>query len=94
MKPNRKCQTLINLETKCRTFEKPKGTTNAGTPLDASMCRNDGWLVIHNSEIMSGVIDKAIIGDGNKHSMFYIALRDYGPDVAADYMNRKGIRRL
>jgi DNA-directed RNA polymerase III subunit RPC1 len=56
--------------------------------MDKSMCSNDGWLVIYNSQLLSGVIDKAIIGDGNKESMFYVAFRDYGQDVAASFMNR------
>lgn len=37
---------------------------------------------------MCGVVDKSIIGDGSKKSMFYVALRDYGPEVAASFMNR------
>ncbi len=49
---------------------------------------NDGWLVIRNSQLLSGVVDKAIIGDGNKKSMFYVALADYGPDLAAKFMGR------
>ncbi|KAJ3332219.1 hypothetical protein HDU76_000926 [Blyttiomyces sp. JEL0837] len=59
-----------------------------GTQLDASFCRNDGHLIIMNSEIMSGVIDKSIVGDGNKKSLFYTVLRDCGPVAAADCMNR------
>jgi DNA-directed RNA polymerase III subunit RPC1 len=41
-----------------------------------------------NSEIMCGVVDKAIIGDGNKNSLFYVLLRDYGVKQAAEGMNR------
>ena len=52
------------------------------------MCRNDGYLIIYNSELLCGVIDKSIIGDGSKKSMFYVAMRDYGQEVAASFMNR------
>ncbi|KAJ3391532.1 hypothetical protein HDU92_008981 [Lobulomyces angularis] len=88
MKPNLKDNTLINLETNCRTFEKPKGNfKNTIIPIDDSFCANDGFIVIYNSEIMCGVVDKAIIGDGTKKGMFYVALRDYGPVKAAEFMN-------
>ncbi|KAI9353353.1 hypothetical protein DFJ73DRAFT_924461, partial [Zopfochytrium polystomum] len=91
LKPNSEQQYIINLETKCRTFDKPKKF--AGTRLhpeqpDASMCKNDGYLVLRNSEIMSGVIDKSIIGAENKKSLFYTVLRDCGPVAAAACMNR------
>jgi DNA-directed RNA polymerase III subunit RPC1 len=49
---------------------------------------NDGWLVIINSEIMCGVMDKATIGSGKKKSIFGVILRDYGPHEAALAMNR------
>ncbi|KAJ3315902.1 hypothetical protein HDV04_000109 [Boothiomyces sp. JEL0838] len=99
LKPNKSININVNLETKCRTFGKDeknkktgvpfgKSKMKCGLPYDNSFCPNDGWLVIHNSEIMSGVIDKAIIGDGNKKSMFYVVNRDYGPVEAANCMNR------
>lgn len=98
LKPNSRSQINVNLETKCRTFgkdEKDKAgnafggsKTFAGTTFDNSFCPNDGWLVIHNSELLCGVVDKAIIGDGNKKSMFYVVLRDYGSAEAAKCMNK------
>ena len=45
-------------------------------------------LVVRNSEIMCGAVDKSVVGDGNKLSLFYIAMRDYGTDYAAQCMNR------
>lgn len=91
LKPNPRQSYMVNLETKCRTFDKPKpvkGSIHHPEVLDSSMCKNDGYLVIYNSEIMSGVIDKSIIGDGNKKSLFYTVLRDCGPIAAAECMNR------
>lgn len=49
---------------------------------------NDGWLVIVNSEIMCGVMDKATIGSGQKKSVFSVIMRDYGPHEAAAALNR------
>ncbi|KAJ1560256.1 hypothetical protein HK096_009426, partial [Nowakowskiella sp. JEL0078] len=88
LRPNKSCPVLINLETKCRNQIKMEGLTNANTPFDPCMDRFDGHLVIRNSELLCGCIDKSIIGDGNKRSMFYVAMRDYGPDEAARCMNR------
>lgn len=98
LRPNQKSQILLNLRTRCRNFGKDvldqfgvpfsQKKTRAGTLFDSSFCPNDGFLVIHNSEILSGVIDKAIIGDGNKKSMFNVLMRDFGVDAAADCMNK------
>ncbi|KAJ3291090.1 hypothetical protein HK104_006337 [Borealophlyctis nickersoniae] len=98
MRPNNKSDRFVNLETKCRTFGKDeknregvpfsKQRNGAGQPFHPSFCANDGYLFIHNSELMSGVIDKSIIGDGNKNSLFYTVLRDYGVVAAAECMNR------
>lgn len=81
MKPNKKSNIRINLETKTRSFVKDPTRT-------PTLCPNDGWMVIQNSELMCGVVDKSIVGDGNKDSMFYVVLRDYGCEEAAACMNR------
>jgi DNA-directed RNA polymerase III subunit RPC1 len=84
MKPTRDSPINVNLEAKCRTLEAP--AKGSGFPLD--MSPNDGYLVIRNSEIMCGVMDKATVGDGKKNSVFGVILRDYGSDEAAIAMNR------
>ncbi|KAK3061607.1 DNA-directed RNA polymerase III subunit C1 (rpo31), partial [Teratosphaeriaceae sp. CCFEE 6253] len=33
-------------------------------------------------------MDKAVIGDGKKDSIFYVIMRDFGPEYAATAMNR------
>ncbi|KAF8945157.1 hypothetical protein BGZ47_003153 [Haplosporangium gracile] len=81
LKPTKKSNVLVNLECKTRSYDKVKRPV-----LD--MCKNDGYLVIHNSEIMCGALDKSIVGDGNKSSLFYIVMRDYGSIEAAKCMNR------
>jgi DNA-directed RNA polymerase III subunit RPC1 len=81
MRPNKKSPVLVNLDTACREFKLVKGQPR---DLDA----NDGWLVIRNSEVMCGVMDKSAIGAGKKESVFYIILRDYGPEEAVQAMNR------
>eukprot|EP01135_Chromosphaera_perkinsii_P006114 Nk52_evm1s403 gene=Nk52_evmTU1s403 len=52
------------------------------------LCCNDGFVVIHNSELLCGVIDKALTGGGSKNTIIYVLLRDYGEQVAADFMGK------
>lgn len=81
IRPNKRSPVKVNLDAKCREY-KPQ----AGRAPD--MCPNDGWLVIRNSEVMCGLMDKSTVGSGKKDSIFYIILRDYGPEAAAGAMNR------
>lgn len=81
IRPNKQSPVKVNLDAKCREY-KPQ----AGRAPD--MCPNDGWLVIRNSEVMCGLMDKSTVGSGKKDSIFYIILRDYGPEAAAGAMNR------
>ncbi|RPA98904.1 beta and beta-prime subunits of DNA dependent RNA-polymerase [Choiromyces venosus 120613-1] len=81
MRPNKKSKVLVNLDAKCRDFKAVPGKA-------PDMCPNDGWLVIRGSEIMCGLMDKSTVGSGKKDSVFYVILRDYGPDEAVQAMNR------
>jgi DNA-directed RNA polymerase III subunit RPC1 len=81
MRPNKKSRVLVNLEAACKQF-KP----TAGQAPDLN--ENDAYLVIRNSEVMCGVMDKATVGDGKKDSVFYVMMRDFGPDHAVQGMNR------
>ena len=82
MRPNRHSKVLVNLETKCCTFHRgPEGLAD-------DMSLNDGYVVIQNSVIMCGVMDKATVGDGRKDSVFGVILHDFGSNEAAMAMNR------
>ncbi|KAJ3810847.1 hypothetical protein F5876DRAFT_40963 [Lentinula aff. lateritia] len=89
MRPNRKSEIMVNVESKCHRWEeaKPENYPNR-MKLAKDMSPNDGWLVIVNSEVMCGVMDKAIVGSGKKKSIFGVIMRDYGPHEAAAAMNR------
>lgn len=77
------------MESKCHRWEEAKPENYpARMNLAKDMSPNDGWLVIVNSEIMCGVMDKAIVGSGKKKSIFGVIMRDYGSDEAAAAMNR------
>lgn len=82
IRPNKKSKVVINLDAKAKTFiAPPKHLPNEMSP-------NDGFVIIRGSEILCGNLDKSTLGDGKKHSVFYTILRDYGPDEAANAMNR------
>ena len=83
MRPNRATKVLVNVEAQCRQY-KP-ATTGLTTP---DLNEDDAYLVVRNSIVMCGVLDKSIIGDGKKCSIFYAMLRDYGEDYAVQGMNR------
>jgi DNA-directed RNA polymerase III subunit RPC1 len=89
MRPNKHSKILVNVETKCNKVQQPKKEcySDRMTPLP-DLSPNDGWLVIVNSEIMCGLMDKATVGSGKKKSIFGVILRDYGAHEAALAMNR------
>ncbi|TKC50306.1 hypothetical protein EI555_019527 [Monodon monoceros] len=45
-------------------------------------------VTIQNSELMTGSMDKGTLGSGSKNNIFYILLRDWGQNEAADAMSR------
>ncbi|KAJ2339366.1 DNA-directed RNA polymerase III subunit C1 (rpo31), partial [Coemansia sp. RSA 2618] len=79
MRPNNASDIKINLEAKTKSY-KP-------VPIP-DLCPRDGYMIIRNSELLCGILDKSVVGDGNKSSIFFIALRDYSNTVAAALMNR------
>lgn len=83
MRPNKQSPVLINLEAKNKIHKKKKDCNDI-----QDMYIEDTYLVIRNSEVMCGRMDKATVGDGKKNSVFYVMLRDYGPEYAAAAMNR------
>ena len=72
---------LVNLEARCKQFKAKAGVAD-------DLNEDDAFLVIRNSEVMCGCFDKATVGDGKKDSVFYVIMRDYGPDYAVQAMNR------
>ena len=45
-------------------------------------------MLIYNSELLAGAMDKSHLGGGSKNNIFYILLRDYGEEYAAAAMSR------
>ncbi|KAH6655660.1 DNA-directed RNA polymerase III [Truncatella angustata] len=90
MRPNKQSPVMVNLDAKCREYQPPnKSSDNIRERTRApDMCPSDGWLVVRNSEIMCGRMDKSTVGSGKKDSIFYVIMRDFGPDQAVIAMNR------
>ena len=89
MRPNRYSKVRVNVESKCNKEEKADSKAYPRIKnLAPDLSPNDGWLVIVNSEIMCGVMDKATVGSGKKKSIFGVIMRDYGPHEAAAAMGR------
>ncbi|OBZ75051.1 DNA-directed RNA polymerase III subunit rpc1 [Grifola frondosa] len=88
IRPNKKSSVLVNVESRCHIQEKPNARYYANMKPAPDLSPNEGWLVIVNSEIMCGVMDKATLGGGKKKSVFSVIMRDYGPQEAAAAMNR------
>ncbi|KAK3332400.1 hypothetical protein B0T19DRAFT_415537 [Cercophora scortea] len=81
MRPNKNSPVLVNLEAKNKVYKKKPDEL-------PDMDIDDCFLVIRNSEVMCGRMDKSTVGEGKKNSVFYVILRDYGPEHAAAAMNR------
>ncbi|KAK2866790.1 hypothetical protein Q7C36_002846 [Tachysurus vachellii] len=78
LKPSKICPVKANLRT--------KGKQYCGRGED--LCHNDSYVVIQNSELLCGSMDKGTLGSGSKNNIFYILLRDWGQMEAADAMSR------
>ena len=78
IRPRAEDQIFVNLEVAEKLYNKK----------DKSMCPDDGYVCIQNSEIMSGRLGKATLGSGNKAGLFYVLNMEYGSKSAAETMNR------
>ena len=45
-------------------------------------------MVIRNSELLCGSMDKGTLGSGSKNNIFYVILRDYGEVYIANCLAR------
>ena len=81
--PSQSSPLRINLEVKNKKYN-----TRREKPEPLHMCPDDGWVCFRNGELMSGVIDKSIIGGGAKESLFAVLLRDYSAEASALCMSR------
>jgi len=80
LKPNKNYKIIVNLKNKSKTYNSKK---DAGI-----FCPNDGFVLIRNSELLCGVIDKATIGEESKSGLVFALLKDCGNLEAAKFLTR------
>ncbi|CCD66619.1 DNA-directed RNA polymerase subunit [Caenorhabditis elegans] len=52
------------------------------------LCSKDSYVIIRNSVLLAGCLDKSLLGSSSKVNIFYMLMRDYGEDAAVDAMWR------
>jgi DNA-directed RNA polymerase III subunit RPC1 len=77
LRPNKSCPVIANLRTRGKSYSK-----------NEDLCFNDSFVVIRNSELLLGSLDKSTLGSGSKNNVFYVLLRDFGEQFACDAMAR------
>ncbi|XP_050732253.1 DNA-directed RNA polymerase III subunit RPC1-like [Eriocheir sinensis] len=77
IRPNKSFPVEVNLTTRRKDY-----TTGE------ELCSNEAWVVLRNSELLAGALDKSLLGSGSKKNLFYVILKDYGKEHAADAMWR------
>ncbi|KAL3989412.1 RNA polymerase Rpb1 domain 5 family protein [Acanthocheilonema viteae] len=65
-------------------------TKNKSYTGNEEFCVKDSYVIIRNSVLICGVLDKVLLGSGSKTNIFYLLLRDFGEDAATDAMWRLG----
>lgn len=84
LKPNKDCPVKANLEAKGKSYTKNR-----------ELCLKDSYVIIRNSQLLTGTLDKGHIGSGGKGgNIFYIVLRDFGQDYSIKSMWRLGTSYL
>ena len=81
LRPNRHSKVVVNLEAKAKNF------TKGSKPYDFA-CPNDGFVLIKNSELLAGNIDKSIIGSGSKNGVVFSLIKDNGNEIAIEVLSR------
>ncbi|XP_018403555.1 PREDICTED: DNA-directed RNA polymerase III subunit RPC1 [Cyphomyrmex costatus] len=77
IRPNKECPVKANLKTRGKAYTNGK-----------ELCINDSYVIIRNSELLAGTMDKSVLGSGSKQNIFYVLLCDWGEDVATTAMWR------
>ncbi|MCF2139687.1 MAG: DNA-directed RNA polymerase subunit A' [Candidatus Lokiarchaeota archaeon] len=67
----------LNMELKSKFYKDEEG----------ARIGSDGYDVIHNGKMISGVIDKNLMGDGKSSSILHRIIRDYGPTRGRQFLD-------
>ncbi|KAH8519279.1 hypothetical protein H0E87_000894, partial [Populus deltoides] len=85
LRPHANVRVYVNLIVKEKNYSRPNKEHKKERE---TMCPNDGYVYFRNSELISGQLGKATLGNGNKDGLYSILLRDYNAYAAATCMNR------
>ena len=85
LKPNKNYKIIINLKTDSKSLNKQYLKKKK---LDKLQCPNDGYVIIRNSELLTGIIDKATIGKESKSGIVFALIKDCGLQEAAKFLAR------
>ncbi|XP_071725233.1 LOW QUALITY PROTEIN: DNA-directed RNA polymerase III subunit 1-like [Rutidosis leptorrhynchoides] len=88
IRPNASFRVYLNLTLKEKNYSKITREVRGEKKEIETMCPNDGFVYFRNSELISGQLGKATLGNGNKDGLYSILLRDYKSHAAAACMNR------
>ncbi|KAL5833044.1 hypothetical protein ACOSQ3_016718 [Xanthoceras sorbifolium] len=89
LRPHASMRVYLNLTVKEKTYSNKLIRTEGDEEIRIeTMCPNDGFVYIRNSELISGQLGKATLGSGNKDGLYSVLLRDYNPHAASVCMNR------
>lgn len=80
LRPHANVKVYLNLTVKEKSYK--------SNDKRETMTLADGFVYFRNSELISGQLGKATLGNGNKDGLYSVLLRDYGPHGAAVCMNR------
>ena len=78
LRPNKSSNVLANLETKGKSYTKGR-----------EFCANDSYVVVRNSQLLAGSMDKSTMGSGSKSNIFYVLLKDFGQGGGSSATSRK-----
>ncbi|TXG73952.1 hypothetical protein EZV62_002531 [Acer yangbiense] len=89
LRPHASMRVYLNLTVKEKTYSNKLIRTEGDEEIRIeTMCPNDGFVYIRNSELISGQLGKATLGNGSKDGLYSVLLNDYNPHAASVCMNR------
>ncbi|WKY14160.1 hypothetical protein Q1695_000032 [Nippostrongylus brasiliensis] len=74
---NAKSPRKLNLTTPNKSYTKGR-----------EFCVKDSFVIFRNGQLISGALDKSLLGSSSKVNIFFILLRDFGEDAAVDALWR------
>ena len=83
LRPTASSPLLVNLEAHNKEYNSKRLN-----PEPHHMCPDDGYVAFYASELVSGYLEKSLLGGGAKSSLFAVLLRDHSAEASALTMGR------